>query len=131
MRTHATAPPTDVGRWTSIFDMAERSPVPSGRISPRIISEDRRNHAFRSLVSDIAERLSDSDIQKIIWQQDVPSSLQNKVTALEVLEYLYKHGHYTEHEVRPLAQLLKDIHREDLTSRVDTFWKQFGKPQPH
>ena len=108
--------------------MAERSPVPSGRVSPRFVSEDRRNHAFRSLVSDIAERLSDSDIQNIIWQQDVPSSLQNKVSALEVLEYLYKNGVYTEHEVRPLAQLLKDIHREDLTSRVDTFWKQFGMP---
>lgn len=106
--------------------MADRSPVLSGSASPRIISEDRRRHAFRSLVSDIAEHLSDSDIKGILWYQDIPSSLQNK-TALEVLEYLYKHGVYTEREVRPLAQLLKDIHREDLTNRVDTFWKQFGE----
>ena len=108
--------------------MADRSPVPAGGASPRFVSEDRRNHAFRSLVSDIAERLGDSDIQNIIWQQDVPSSLQNKslISALEVLEYLYKNGVYTEYEMRPLAQLLKDIHREDLISRVDTFWKQFG-----
>ena len=114
--------------------MADRSPLACGRVSPRFVTEDRRNHAFRSLVSDIAERLSDSDIQNIIWQQDVPSasSLQNKGlnSALEVLEYLYKNGVYTEYEVRPLAQLLKDIHREDLISRVDTFWKQFGKSWP-
>ena len=102
------------------------SPVPSGRASPRFISEDRRNHAFRSLVSDIAERLSESDIKNVIWQRDIPTSQQNRISALEVLEYLYKNGFYTEYEVRPLAQLLKDIHREDLTSRVDTFWKQFG-----
>ena len=72
MRTQALAPPTNVN--PEFLDMAERSPAPS----PRIVSEDRRNHAFRSLVSDIAERLSDSDVQNIIWQQDVPS--QNKVT---------------------------------------------------
>ena len=107
--------------------LANPPPVPSGRASPRFISEDRRNHAFRSLISDIAERLSESDIKNIIWQQDIPTSRQNRISALVVLEYLYKNGLYTEYEVRPLAQLLKDIHREDLTSRVDAFWKQFGK----
>ena len=106
--------------------MAEPTPVPSGNASPRFVSEDRRKHAFRSLVSDVAEHLSDTDIKNIIWHKEVPTSLRTK-TALEILEYLYKHGVYTEYEVRPLAQLLKDIHREDLTSRVDTFWKQFGK----
>ena len=135
MRTQATTPPTSDNFASIDIDMADDSPVPSDRASPRIVSEDRRNrvyHSFRSLVSDIAERLNDSDIQNIIWQQDVsPSSLQNNVTALEVLEYLYKHGVYTEREVRPLAQLLKDIHREDLTSRVDTFWKQFGECHNH
>lgn len=125
-------PDTNKHTWTTT-EMAEeivnRSTAPPGSASPRFVSEDRRNHAFRSLVSDIAERLDTSNIESIIWHQELPSSLQNK-TALEVMEYLYKHGLYTEYEVRPLAQLLKDIHREDLINRVDTFWKQFGKPCP-
>ena len=50
---------------TTTRDVADCSPVPADGASPRFVSEDRRNHTFRSLVSDIAERLSDSDIQNI------------------------------------------------------------------
>ena len=77
-------------------------------------------------MNDVAECLSNEDIKNIIWQQEVPSFLQDK-SALDVLQYLYKHGLYTEYEVRPLAQLLKDIHRADVAGRVDTFWEQFSK----
>lgn len=89
------------------------------------ISEDRRKREFRSLVVDISEQIDPKDVKNIVWQVQLPSSLREK-PALDVLEYLYKHGFFSEFEVRPLAELLKDIHREDLTSRVDAFWEKFG-----
>ena len=89
-------------------------------------SEDRRKRSFRSLVSDLAERLDGDDIKNINWQEEVPPPLREK-PALEVLEHLYKRRTFTEYEVRPLARLLKDIHREDLTGRVDAYWEEFGE----
>ena len=91
-----------------------------------ILHDNRRTHAFKSLVSDVAEHLDNKDVKNICWQMDAPNSMQEK-TALEVLTWLVKHGKFSEVEVRPLAELLKDIHREDLTGRVETFWEEFGK----
>ena len=90
------------------------------------MSEDRRKRAFRRLVSDIADSLDDINTRNLHWQVQAPSSLKDK-SALDILEHLYKRGSFTEYEVRPLQQLLKDIHREDLTSRVDGFLEEFGE----
>ena len=90
------------------------------------MGEDRRKRAFRSLVSDIAQHLDNNNVKDINWQEGVPASLQDR-PALDVLQYLHRRGVYNEHEVRPLVQLLKDIHREDLIGLVDAFREQFGE----
>lgn len=88
--------------------------------------DDRRRREFRSLVSDIAERLDDKNVKDIAWHKDLPPSLNDK-PALDILEHLYRRGHFTEYKVGQLEQLLKDIHREDLIGRVGTFSEEFGK----
>ena len=93
-----------------------------------IEGEDRRKREFRRLVSDIAEHLDDNNVKGIIWQEQLPSSLTGK-SPLDVLQHLYKHGSFSECKVAPLAQLLKDICREDLTNKVDTFLEKSGELQ--
>ena len=87
---------------------------------------NRRKQHFRCLVSDIAEHLDTSDVDKIIWQKELPQKMKDK-PALAVLEWLYSHGVYSTDEVRPLAQLLKDIHREDITEKVESYQEKFGE----
>ena len=87
---------------------------------------NRRKQHFRSLVSDIAEHLDERDVDKIIWQRELPQKMKAK-PALAVLEWLYSHGVYSTDEVRPLAQLLKAIHREDITEKVEAYQKKFGE----
>ena len=89
-------------------------------------SGNRRKQHFRSLVSDIAEHLDASDVDKIIWQKELPQKMKDK-PALAVLEWLYSHGDYSISDVRPLAQLLKDIHREDITEKVESYQEKFGE----
>lgn len=87
---------------------------------------NRRNQQFRRLVSDIAEHLDKSDVDKIIWQKELPQKMKDK-PALEVLQYLYKNGHFTMDELRPLTQLLKEIHRGDITEKVESYQEKFGE----
>ena len=75
---------------------------------------------------DLADRFDNDDVKLINFLEGTPPWLKEK-SALEVLEYLYKHRKFTEFEVRPLVQLLKDIHREDLTGKVDAYWEEFGE----
>ena len=96
--------------------------------SVELIAEpNRRKQHFRSLVSDIAEHLDARDVDKIIWQKELPQKMKDK-PALAVLEWLYSHGDYSMDEVRPLAQLLKAIHREDITEKVESYQEKFGEP---
>ena len=108
----------------------QNSTVPSFRsttIDASIEAEsNRRKQHFRSLVSDIAEHLDASDVDKIIWQKELPQKMKDK-PALAVLEWLYSHGEYSMDEVRPLAQLLKAIHREDITEKVESYQEKFGE----
>lgn len=113
-----------------ISNQQQSSAAPSFRstaIDASIEAEsNRRKQHFRSLVSDIAEHLDASDVDKIIWQKELPQKMKDK-PALAVLEWLYSHGEYSMDEVRPLAQLLKAIHREDITEKVDSYQELFGE----
>lgn len=95
--------------------------------SIELAEPNRRKQHFRSLVSDIAEHLDARDVDKIIWQKELPQKMKDK-PALAVLEWLYSHGDYSMDEVRPLAQLLKAIHREDITEKVESYQEKFGEP---
>lgn len=90
------------------------------------ITPDRRKRAFRNLVSGVAERLEKQEVNDICWQMDLPDFLQEK-PALETLKWLVRKGKCSETYVQPLVQVLKDVHREDLAERVETFQKEFGK----
>ena len=96
-----------------------------------LYSAEDRSHAFRNLVSGIADNLDKKDINHINWQCKLPSSLQGDQTALDVLRYLHRRNLFNERNVKPLAQLLKDIFREDLIEQVKAFESKFGKPRMH
>ena len=116
--------------FTSPSSNQQHSTAPSFRstaIDASIEAEpNRRKQHFRSLVSDIAEHLDASDVDKIIWQKELPQRMKDK-PALAVLEWLYSHGEYSMDEVRPLAELLKAIHREDITEKVESYQEKFGE----
>lgn len=86
----------------------------------------RRNQQFRRLVSDIAEHLNKNDVDNIVWQKELPQKMKGE-PALAVLEWLYNHGEFSMDELRPLTQLLKEIHREDVTGKVESYQEMFGK----
>ena len=90
-----------------------------------IEGEGRREREFRRLVSGIAQHLGDEEVKNIAWQEQLPQ--QTGKSPLDVLQYLYQCGKFKQHDARPLAQLLKDINREDLVGRVDAFMEQYGK----
>ena len=103
------------------------APRPAGVLAASApMSEDRRKRAFRRLVSEVAEKFDDDNKRNLHWVAEVPAWLKNK-SSLDILEHLHKCGLFTEYEVRPLAQLLKDIHRQDLISLVDDFSDEFGE----
>ena len=101
---------------------------PSTGFSGQSIEADsgRRSQHFRKLISDIAEHLDKNDVDKIIWQKELPQKMKDK-PALSVLEYLYKKGDFAIGDLRPLTHLLKEIHREDLTGMVELFQEKFGE----
>lgn len=115
-----------VGHGVSIADHSFL--LPSTTFSGKSIEADptRRSQHFRKLISDVAEHLDKSDVDKIVWQKELPQKMKDK-PALSVLECLYKKGEFSMDELRPLTQLLKEIHREDVTEKVERFQEKYGE----
>ena len=89
--------------------------VPNGYI----VADTEWSHAFRRLVCDIAGQLNkEPDVKNICYLKQVPDQEQS---ALDVLKHLHQHNAFSEHNVEPLADLLKEINRADLVGRVDKF----------
>ena len=101
-------------------------PTPHSAALESSLSTSGRKQHFRKLVSDIAEHLDQIDVDKVIWQKELPQKMKDK-PALSVLEWLYNHGDFSMNELRPLTQLLKEIHREDLLEKVEAFQEKFGE----
>lgn len=88
-------------------------------------SREKRD-AYKTLVNHIAEQLQADDLRSIFWYIDAPPKLRLG-SALDVLEYLERAGQFSERNVVPLSNLLKEIKRVDLSSKVDSYRVQFGK----
>ena len=104
---------------------AQSSVAPGQRLDVSDMSQ--RGQQFRKLVSDMADHLDKNDVQKIIWQKELPKKMKES-SPLNVLEYLYSRGEFTATELRPLSQLLQAIGREDLMGRVESYQEKFGEP---
>ncbi len=80
--------------------------------------------AFRKTVIDISHALSSYDLQQIIYLFRIPEH-DTKLHALSVLKQLERDGHFSAAKPEGLEKLLQDIHRSDLSSRVQDYCSQF------
>jgi len=77
--------------------------------------------AYKVLIKQIAERLVEDDVKKIIHFCDLPSTL-NPADSLGALTRLEKRGQFSHANIDPLKGLLQNIDRCDLVNQfVDPF----------
>lgn len=82
-------------------------------------NDEGRKRPFKRFVSRLAEQLNEDEAKNIIWQTETrPESGQ---APLDVLVKLYTTGYFDENRTHRLSQLFRDIHREDLAAKVDSF----------
>lgn len=94
---------------------------------PQIRHEDRYQ-SYKTLIHDIAERLSPEDVHSISFNQDLPELHSQPATALEVLQQLERHGLFSDTKIQPLSVLLNHIHRNDLVNKyVEPFQTRYGR----
>lgn len=85
---------------------------------------DRRQAAFRKLISDVSEHLRPEEVQKCSFLRRLPAD--RALSALDTLSYLLQAGEFSHANVEPLASLLKDVKRHDLvTSHVEPYRDEY------
>lgn len=84
---------------------------------------ERRQPAFRRLITTISEQLQPEEVAKCAFIGKVPR--ERSSTALDTLVYLLQVGTFSHSNVEPLIKLLQDISRHDLVNdQVDSFLKE-------
>jgi len=97
-------------------------------LSAQEYSENRYT-AYKKLVAELSEHLLPEDLKQIIYLRSLPDSLKNS-SALDVLEYMEKHGNFSPTDIQSLSGLLKDVHRNDLVNKyVEEYHRKFGKEE--
>lgn len=88
---------------------------------PLYSHRDARYQAYKVLIKQVAERLVEEDLKKIIHFCDLPSTT-NSSDSLGILTLLEKKGQFSYTNVDPLKDLLRNSDRYDLVSQfVDPF----------
>ena len=83
--------------------------------------------AYKKLIAELSEHLVPENLKQIIYLRSLPDSLKNS-SALDVLEYMEKHGNFSPTDIQSLSGLLKDVHRNDLVNEyVEEYQRKFGK----
>lgn len=96
-------------------------------LSSQEYSENRYT-AYKKL-AELSEHLLPEDLKQIIYLRSLPDSLKNS-SALDVLEYMEKHGNFSPTDIQSLSGLLKDVHRNDLVNKyVEEYHRKFGKEE--
>ena len=97
-------------------------------LSSQEYSENRYT-AYKKLVAELSEHLLPEDLKQIIYLRSLPDSLKNS-SALDVMEYMEKHGNFSPTDIPSLSGLLKDVHRNDLVNKyVEEYQRKFGKDE--
>ena len=85
---------------------------------------ERRQAAFRRLITGIASFLQPEDVTSCLFLHKLPRD--RAASPLDTLELLMKRGVFSHSNVEPLAGLLQDINRCDLvTDHVEPFRKDY------
>ena len=85
--------------------------------------------AYKKLIAELSEHLVPEDLKQIIFLRSLPDILKNS-SALDVLEYMEKHGKLSPTDIQSLSGLLKDVHRNDLVNKyVEEYQRKFGKDE--
>lgn len=87
-------------------------------------SPERRQDAFRKLISDLSEHLRPEEVERIVFLRKLPKDRTS--TALNTLRYLIEVGTFSHAKVEPLMDLLKSVNRHDLVSDlVEPFTEEY------
>ena len=87
-------------------------PAYSFRSLPQMHHKDR-SVAYTTLIANIAEQLRPNDVQAISKSENLPDTYPHR-TPLEVLHVLEMRGLFSQREIQPLSDLLRNINRNDL-----------------
>ena len=90
--------------------------------TPSLSPLERRQAAFRKLLTTLSEHLQPEEVGKCSFLWKVPR--ERSSTALETLEYLLQVGAFSHSNVEPLVKLLKDIGRHDLVNEQVESYRQ-------
>ena len=91
---------------------------------------ERRQSAFRKLITKLSEHLQPEDVKKCAFIRTLPKD--RTPTALGTLEYLMQVGEFSYTNVEPLIDLLKDVDRHDLVSDlVEPYKNEHPDGEPH
>ena len=75
------------------------------------------------MVQDVADDMGTEDVQKIVFQFDLPADYKSK-SALAALRELEVRGKFSDSDIRPLLGLLQSIHRYDLINKHVTPYQE-------
>ena len=105
--------PTTTGSLDTFKMACHASEEGSGFPSERYCRD--RHSAYKKLLADLAQHLGPEDVKVIVFNCSLSESLKQS-SALDVLDYLDKHGKFSPTNIQPLAELLTDAYRSDLVN---------------
>lgn len=82
-----------------------------------------RRLSYKQMVQDVADDMGTEDVQKIVFQFDLPADYKSK-SALAALRELEVRGKFSDSDISPLLGLLQSIHRYDLINKHVTPYQQ-------
>ncbi len=111
--------------------MAERSLQKSssyGSLGPKSALYENLcdyREAYKAMITDIADSLTEEDVEKIVWIYDLP---RKTYTPLDALYSLHRTGKLSESDISSLENLLKRIKREDIVEKyLKTFRQMYDR----
>ena len=87
-----------------------------------VMAQLTRREAYLRMLHGISIELSPSNVRSIVFltdlaSQELPQSGEGHRSGLEVLQLLWRRGHFSETRLQPLEGLLKEIVRNDLLGK--------------
>lgn len=114
----------EAARPQSLTTIQQYANIGSGAV-PK--DQSVRRHQFKLLLHKVGTRLGEIDVRSLVFNEDLPGELKDAL-GIDVLHKLEREGLFSDRNIYPLAELLRNIERLDLINiYVEEYIQKFGR----